>query len=344
MRLLIVLFVLLGFNRCDNFRKSKQDLEAKESYRIISYNVENLFDTWDEEYKFDDDFTPYGSYYWGKEKYEKKIADIGKVLINASGDKVPAIIGLMEIENEVVLEDLLTKSPLSKFQYAIVHEDSPDERGIDVALLYDTKQFQYLDYEIGRVEFPKPIEDRTRDILLVKGILNQDTIYVAVNHWPSRRGGESVSAPKRFFVAKLLKQKVREISKAQPNAGIIIMGDFNDTPTDKSITTYLGALEYNQADTLVNLMTPFAKKGLGTYKYQNQWNLLDQFIVSKNLFDEHGSLYLTNESAHIFAPEWLREGDPVYPGDRVYRTFLGPRYIGGYSDHFPIVLDIYSRN
>jgi len=323
---------------------SQVETVNKPSYRLISYNVENLFDTWDEEFKFDDDFTPTGRNYWGRERYEKKLNDIGKVLVNVSGDEVPAIIGLVEIENKTVLEDLLAKSPLQKFQYAIVHEESPDERGIDVALLYDTEQFRYLDHQIGRIEFPSPIRDRTRDMLMVKGMLGGDTVYVSVNHWPSRRGGDAETELKRIYVAKQLKEKTDAILDEQPNAGIIIMGDFNDTPLNRSVEETLAAKPWGSEDArYINMFYAKAKAGEGTYKYQNQWNMLDQFIVSYNLTDDVGNLFVTENSATIYDADWLKEGDPVYPGDRIFRTFRGPRYVGGYSDHFPIVLDVYKR-
>lgn len=337
----IVFSLLFLSQTCEQVSSQDETTPSKSEYRIVSYNVENLFDTYDDEFKFDDEFTPYGSYYWGKKKYEKKLNDIGKVLVNLAEGNVPAIIGLVEIENKTVLEDLVKQSPLSKFQYGIVHEESPDERGIDVALLYDENQFHYISHQIGRIHFPKPIEDKTRDILFVKGILAKDTIFVAVNHWPSRRGGASISEPKRKYVAKKLKEKTEAILAKQPNAGIIIMGDFNDTPTNKSLYQSLGAKSLEDKNSqLVNLMYPYEKQGIGTYKFRNQWNLLDQFIVSRNLTDNIGALKITQKSAKIFDVDWLKEDDPTYPGKRLNRTFLGPRYKGGYSDHFPIYLDI----
>lgn len=337
--ILFSLFIII--QTCQPISSQNESKPLQDKYRIVSYNVENLFDTDDDEFKFDNDFTPYGRYSWGKKKYEKKLNDLGKVLVNLSEENNPAVIGLVEIENRTVLEDLINQSPLSKFQYGIVHEESPDERGIDAALLYDENQFQYISHQVGRIHFPKPINDKTRDILFVKGILAKDTVFIAVNHWPSRRGGASISEPKRTYVAKQLKEKAEAILKQQPNAGIIIMGDFNDTPTNKSLEQSLGAKPFNESNSLlVNLMHPFEKKGIGTYKYRNQWNLLDQFIVSRNLTDSTGSLFITQHSAKIFNADWLTEDDPNYPGKRLNRTFLGPRYKGGYSDHFPIYLDI----
>jgi len=340
-----VLFLLFPFLvvQC-NQAPQQATVSNKKSFRVICYNVENLFDTWDDEFKYDDDFTPFGSYYWGKKKYEKKVNDIGKVLVNVSEHEVPALIGLVEVENKKVLEDLINVSPLQKFQYAIIHEESPDERGIDVALLYDTEQFQYLDHQVGRIEFPTDKSDKTRDMLLVKGLLGGDTIYVSVNHWPSRRGGSAESEFKRVYVAEQLKEKTDAILAKQPNAGVIIMGDFNDTPLNRSIEEGLDAKPWGtDSAKYINLFYEDAQKGLGTYKYQNQWNMLDQFIVSNSLLDGEGGLYITKDSASIYDADWLKESDPVYPGDRINRTFIGPRYNGGYSDHFPIVLDIYKR-
>ncbi|MBX2845131.1 MAG: endonuclease [Saprospiraceae bacterium] len=344
MRWLCFVFLFGFVDRCDQFRSNSEALNYKDSYRIVSYNVENLFDTWDEPYKFDDDFTPMGANRWTRARYEKKVQDIGKVLVNAAGDKVPAVIGLIEVENRKVLEDLLNNSPLRKFQYAIIHEDSPDERGIDVAFLYDTDQFNYIDYQIGRIEFPDDVEDETRDILMVKGSFGKDTVFFAVNHWPSRRGGVAETAPKRMHVAETLRAKTDAIRAKQPNAHIILMGDFNDSPFDVSVANGLkaGALNNNTAP-LINLMSERYRNGQGTYKYQNQWNMLDHFIVSRNLLDEEGKLFIADNSLQIFAPDYLREADPNYPGERIFRTYRGPNYVGGYSDHFPIVLDVFVR-
>ncbi len=339
-------FLLLTVSLCscqNGTSYSDTTQQSKKSYRIISYNVENLFDTIDDPSKLDDDFTPYGDNFWGKMRYEKKVNDIGKVLVNCSDTKAPALIGLVEVENKSVLEDLIHNSPLSKFSYEIVHEDSPDERGIDVALLYDTTQFQYLDYQIGRIQFPNHLADRTRDILLVKGILNKDTLFVAVNHWPSRRGGLTSSEPKREYVASQLLQKVESIVEKQPNSGILILGDFNDTPKNKSIAEVLGAKDWESNSELIDLMIPLEDKGLGTYKYQNQWNMLDHFIISRNLTDQNGSLLIAKNSVQIINQDWLNEDDPMYPGKRIYRTYRGPNYVGGFSDHYPIVMDIFTQ-
>lgn len=338
--LLYFSFILLT-QQCSNTPPESRASVQKEGYRILSYNVENLFDTYDEPNKFDDDFTPYGDYLWGKQKYIKKLKDIGKVIVNTSYDgKVPAVIGLIEVENRQVLEDLVSSTSLEKFEYSIVHEESPDERGIDVALLYDKKQFTYIEHDIIRIDFPKAIEDKTRDILLVSGVLATDTICFAVNHWPSRRGGASRSEPKRMFVAKQLKSRIDELAIKHSNAGFVIMGDFNDMPSNRSIREGLNAKSWNEESSFINLMSSMEKEGLGTYKYQNQWNMLDQFMVSKNLTDEAGSLRVTATSASIFDSSFLKEPDSSYPGDKPFRTFRGPKYNGGYSDHFPIVLDI----
>ncbi len=338
------LFLLLFFACSTNKSTPTASSSGQLSYRIVSYNVENLFDTYDEPSTFDEAFTPQGVNHWTNERYEEKVNNIGKVLINSSnGQRPPALIGLVEIENKHVLEDLLNKSPLSKFQYAIVHEDSPDERGIDVALLYDTAQFTYLDDQIGRIQFPQDHNDKTRDILIVKGLLNKDTVYVAINHWPSRRGGVARSEVKRRYVAQVLHKKVEDLLAQNPEVGIIVMGDFNDTPTNRSLNEDLDAGPWEGGQKLINLMWAFEKQGRGSYKYQNQWNMLDQFVISRNLTDKKGRLIITPESARIGNYDWLTEQDPNYPGKRIYRTFRGPKYVGGYSDHYPIVLDIFTQ-
>ncbi len=335
-------------NSCsrNSFNPDKPTDRNGNFYRIVSYNVENLFDTYDEPYKLDDDFTPEGANRWTKYRLNKKIVDLGKVLVNAAGNEVPAVIGLMEVENADVLESLLRYSPLKKFKYKIIHEESPDERGIDVALLYDSDQFTYLNYQIGRIEFPFDAEDQTRDILMVKGVFGKrDTVYFAVNHWPSRRGGVAETEPKRVFVANQLKEKVEGILKKQPNAGVIMMGDFNDDSNNKSIREALKAGDWDEQDNFdyIDLLASRSKKGLGTYKYRDQWNMLDHFIITKNLTDDVGRLYIDESSVRIFAPDWLKEEDPNFPGNRIFRTYRGPQYVGGISDHFPLVLDVWVR-
>lgn len=320
---------------------------AKESYdmRIVTYNVENLFDTKHDEGKRDHDFLPWGMNNWTQERYQTKLKKIFKVLANISEWEYPAIISLTEIENRAVLEDLISATPLSESDYAILHEESPDVRGIDVAILYKESMFQPISHEAILVNFPGQKNFKTRDILYTKGVVNKkDTLHFFVTHFPSRLGGEAESEPKRLRAATILRNKADSILIQEPNANIIITGDFNDDPTNASVYSVLRGketLENAEPGDFFNMMYASYMKGYGSYKYQSTWNMLDQFIVSPSLLDKNNGIYTTTTSAYIFQPDWLSINDDRHPGLKPLRTYSGPNYIGGYSDHYPVFMDIY---
>jgi len=257
-----------------------------------------LFDTLDTEFTNDEDFTPQGSYRWTPYRYWKKIKDIGKVLVSTSSYSVPGVIALVEVENYEVLEDILTNSPLRKFQYAIVHEDSPDERGIDVALLFDTDQFSYNSHEVIEVEFPFDKDDKTRDMLVVNGAIADDCYTIVVCHWPSRRGGQAISEGKRIHAAKELEQYL--IREYREECRLLVLGDFNDDNQSASIQ-YLIQTEFDLRDAFLQI----EMQGNGSYKYQNQWNMLDHIFISEEV-------NLLN--AELFSPDFLQTEDVNYPG------------------------------
>ena len=322
------------------------EIEERESFRIVFYNVENLFDVYDDPNTQDEEFTPRGLKGWNKVKYEDKLAKISKVMLNIGGWGMPEIIGVCEVENKDVLQDLVNETPLAKFNYQIVHEQSVDERGIDVGLLYDKTRFHYLHHEIIRHVFPFDAINATRDILYVKGLVKEadDTLHLFVNHWPSRRGGLEVSEPYRMYVAQRLKHKTDSLFRNNNNANIVIMGDFNDEPSNRSLSEGLAAkgdlAEVKNGD-LYNFMYPLKNsKGLGTYKYQTFWNMLDHMIVSEALLDDEGTLRAHENAAQIFMPDWLYMDDEMNTGRRPFRTFGGSIYYQGYSDHFPVFLDL----
>lgn len=320
---------------------------GQESYdmRIVTYNVENLFDTQHDEGKRDQDFLPWGMNNWTQERYQTKLKRIFKVIANISEWGYPAIISLTEIENRTVLEDLISATPLSESDYAIIHEESPDVRGIDVAILYRKSIFQLISHEAILVQLPGDPYFKTRDILYAKGIVNHnDTLHFFVTHFPSRRGGEAESEMKRLQAASILRNKADSILAYNSDAKIIITGDFNDDPTNASVYEVLRGketLEQSIPGDFFNMMYESYKKGYGTYKYQSNWNMLDQFIVSSSMLDQSSSTYTTTSSAYIFQPEWLSVKDDRHPGYKPLRTYSGPNYIGGYSDHYPIFMDIY---
>lgn len=309
------------------------------------YNVENLFDTHDDPLKEDDDFLPDGFMRWTPWKYWEKLRNTTRVITAVGGMQSPALIGLCEVENDSVLFDLTRRSPLRAQEYEYIITDSPDDRGIEVALLYQRHQFKPLQTCEYQIKFNRRNTRPTRNILHVAGeVLNGDTLDLFICHFPSRSGGQRETEPARIEAATLLKNKVDSLFGIRENAHIIIMGDFNDHPGDKSLSQILGARSIHsplQRDQLYNLFHHRAKEPeFGTYKYQGKWEILDQFIVSGDLLMKGNSVYLKNSEAHIFKADFLLEDDERYYGKKPYRTNMGPRYIGGFSDHLPIYMDL----
>lgn len=307
------------------------------------YNVENLFDTFDDSLINDEEFLPQGERYWNNHKYYAKLDNIYKVIIAIGKWNPPAIIGLCEIENRKVLNDLVDNTPLVKFQYQIIHKESPDHRGIDVGFLYRKELFKPLNYEAIPIHFPNHPEIKTRDILYVKGIAKKtDTLNIFINHWPSRWGGQLESEGRRLFVASVLKAKVDSLIKINPHSNIIITGDFNDYPNNKSIHDILNASQnYDQiTDTLLYNLSAYLNKTkhIGTHKYQGEWGVLDQFIVSGYILNKKNKLSTSLDDVHIFNADFLLEPDEGYFGYKPKRTFVGYKYNGGFSDHLPTYL------
>ncbi len=316
---------------------------ADSLHRIMFYNVENLFHPSDDSLKADDDFTPTGSYHWTYKKYYRKIAMIGKVIVAAGMGDPPWLVGLAEIENENVLKDLYYNSPLRNYRYRFVHYDSPDRRGVDVALLYRDSCVRVLRSRKIPVVFPFDTFARNRDILYaVVQFPSGDSLHVLVNHWTSRYGGYAATVPKRNYYASVVRHCADSLMAENPRAKILIMGDFNDYPTDESMRDFLRVKEFSPRfprDTLYNLMLPMARQSLhGTHKHEDFWGCLDQFIASDAwLTDSTGVRQVGG--AHIFDADFLLVDDEKYGGKKNYRTFLGPRYIGGFADHLPVYVD-----
>lgn len=303
------------------------------SCRFMFYNVENLFDTINNPDTRDEEFLPEGNRHWGSWKYQTKLNHIYKVIMAVKEWETLPFIGLCEVENKTVLNHLLYKTPLFQNGYKIIHQDSPDERGIDVAMLYQPGEFTLINYQYFPLKFQEDPTDRTRDLLYVKGtVFGGDTLHFFINHWPSRYGGYSLTAPKRLAAARFLTKKVDSITKTNAHAAIIIAGDFNDEPSDESITALL---EEAESDRLISL--PLSGN-TGTTKYRSQWYLFDQVIVSKSLTHEKNGLSVKEMQIGMFP--FLLHDDERYGGEKPYRTYLGPRYQGGFSDHLPVFIDI----
>jgi predicted extracellular nuclease len=324
------------------FPISAQDLpQAKNSTTIVFYNVENLFDIVDEPGKTDEEFTPVSPKKWDSEKYEKKIGDLAEVLSSINSNELPGIIGLAEVENDKVLEDLINSSRLKKGNYAIVHYDSNDERGIDVALLYSKNEFKLIESKPIPVVFGFDIVDVTRDILYVKGVTNDGkTCHIFVNHWPSRTTGEQDSEIKRITAAVTLRKEVDNILNYENDARIIIIGDFNDEPTNKSLLQILNATNkrknINNRD-LYNLMYDIQNIGTtGTIKYQNAWQVFDQIIVSPALLKKGDGYYVNFDDGRIYSNESMLFTNPETGFKSPNRTYGGDTYYGGVSDHLPV--------
>lgn len=315
------------------------------SARVVFYNVENLFDIYDDSLTRDEEFTPEGERHWNNRKFYSKINSVYKVIMAMSESGPPALVGLSEIENRFVLEKLVNETPLKNFGYKIIHYESPDWRGIDVALLYRDEMFEPLFSEAIPVKFPFDTASRTRDILYAKGLLlDSDTLHIFVNHWPSRYGGYMPTVPKRNHAAKILRSVTDSILQVNENAAILITGDFNDGPNDESISKILNTkdpYEYNLQSDYYNLMLnkqddwPY-----GSLKYQQGWDKFDMMIVSGALLDVDSPLQVYEKKATIFHPTFLLENDLTYLGQKPNRTYIGFKYHGGFSDHLPVFVDI----
>lgn len=315
--------------------------------RVMFYNTENLFLPENDSLTNDEDFTPTGLKGWTYYRYQQKLNNIYKVIMAAGGWEPPGAIGFCELECRQVLEDLINKTPLKKFGYKVVHEDSPDRRGIDVGFIYRPSKFKYIEHEAIRVNMPFDPDVRTRDVLHIRGqVLGKDTLSIFVNHWPSRWGGQVQSEPRRVFVASLIRQRIDEMLAKDPNAKAVVIGDLNDHATDKSLVETLKAKGNRDSlakGELYNYTFELDKNWqLGSHKYQGHWGTLDHVIITEPLLNEKRKNHLRAEEsgAHIFAARFLLEEDTRYLGLQPFRTYAGPRFIGGFSDHLPVYIDL----
>lgn len=306
------------------------------------YNLENLFDTLDTPDVRDTEFSPKGSKNYGSKLYGEKLDHLAQVISEIGTELTPdgaAILGVAEIENKSVLEDLVAHPKLASRNYAIVHYDSPDRRGIDVALLYQPKYFKVMRSDAIPAELYAADSSRilTRDILWVTGNFDGEIIHLLVNHWPSRRGGAAASAPLRNACAKINKEVIASITSHNKNAKVIVMGDFNDDPVNESLKNVLIAKrKKNQVGPggIYNPMENYYKKGIGSNAYRDAWSLFDQMLFTSGWLDEEQSGYFFKQ-AKIYNKPYLTQKTGQYKG-YPFRTFVGDAYLGGYSDHFPV--------
>lgn len=306
---------------------------------LAFYNVENLFDTQNDPRTNDEDFLPKGKLEWTQDRYEAKLKNIALVTDKLKGD-LPIFMGMVEVENKSVLEDLINMTSLKDGHYKISHKDSPDKRGIDVALIYREDYAKLLDSESLNVDLGAVL---TRDILYNKFELKGgEILHTFVNHWPSRRKGQEASEYKRVKAATVLKAKTIEILKKDPQANIVIMGDFNDYPDNKSLKSVLKAGTDTRAlyNLAYKLHKAAPKTNKGSHSYKGKWGMLDQIIVSPNMMDKHGKFAISQSDFDVFYKDWLIFQHPKYKTYQPNRTYAGPKYIGGYSDHLPVFLEL----
>ncbi len=304
------------------------------------YNLENLFDTIKQDNLNGEEFTPDGKYRWNTERYNIKMKNMSEVISRIGDEKVkggPVIMGLSEIENRSVLEDLINQPALKSMNYGIVHYDSPDKRGVDVGLIYQKQHFTVINSYPVEVTMPNDTGFYTRSQLVVSGLFDGDPIYIIVNHWPSRSGGEKRSEPKRARAAQVCRSIADSIMQRDPNAKILIMGDLNDDPIDASLVKYLKAKKTIEECKLGDLYNPsykLFKDGVGSLAYRDSWNLFDQIIVSYPLIEKDKSSYRLYQ-AKVYNKNYLTTKDGQYTG-YPWRTYVGTTFMGGYSDHFPV--------
>jgi len=331
--IVLAVFIIIGiFSSCEK--------QPTKTFSFAFYNVENLFDTIDDPAINDESFLPDSKVPWNTVRYQHKLDNIAKVISSVDSTGFPTLFGLCEVENEKVLQDLINQPAVKAANYSILHKDSPDERGIDVALLYRNNYYQPVATNYIKFTFPWDPENKTRDILYSKGVIGEkDTLHVFVNHWVSRWGGQEETEPAREFIGRTIKHLTDSIFNLQPNANIIIAGDLNDNPTDKSVSTDLGAIPVNhslQEKTLYNLSFNIYKGGEGSLYYKG-WDMFDQVIVSSAILNGDNGIKASALEQTVIKYDWMLYHPKKGPA-RPNRTASSGKYFGGYSDHLPVFI------
>lgn len=310
---------------------------------VAFYNCENFFDTKNDPNKKDDEFLPDSPMKWDETRFMNKLTKIAQVLDSTvEGPALPALVGLVEIENKEVLEELVSKSQFKERSYAVLSTDSPDERSIDCGLLYDKSVFSLVDFKEINATNPKIGDYKTRNVLFATlKASNNDVFYVFVNHWPSRREGEKESEPRRIYAAEQVRAKINELQKKDKNAKIIVMGDFNDHPDNVSI---LNTLKANDAPKdkgdLYNAFYTLDKDKQGTHYYDKEWRVLDQIIVSQGLTSAKKGYRFDPKNAHILKKDFVLFKNNKTGEVKPNRTYSGEKYYNGYSDHLSVYITL----
>jgi len=316
--------------------KAQEELGVATPAYILFYNVENLFDVSNDSLILDDEFTYSGIRHWSFSRMRDKFQKISRVILNVGQWHPPVLVGLCEVENSKVLNLLLNETNLYDFGYRVVHYDSADERGIDVALFYLNQRFDVITSESLPINFGEG-ERPTRDILYVKGVIdNVDTLHILVNHWSSRYGGSSATQWKREFAAQRLRVFCDSLYSYNNENLIIVMGDFNEGHRSELFSEHLkvGKLENEE----VNLISPalYLPANVGSIKFNYHWQLYDQIILSRRFFDIESPIFIEDPKIDIIDFPFLLERDDEYGGYKPFRTYVGMRYNGGFSDHLPV--------
>lgn len=345
LRFVAILFLLLCCRFTVQGQETAKGIKDSLCFRVLFWNVENLFDTRHDSLKQDTEFLPTAIRKWTPHRYWKKLNDVAQVVAAAGQWEPPALIGLCEVENDSVLRDLTRRSPLRHMNYRYLMTQSPDRRGLDVALLYRRDLFKPITHQGIRIAPPSKHEP-TRDILHVEGLLlNGDTLDVFVCHFPSRARGKKATEAYRIHCAHTLKEHIEQLANKRQQPRTLIMGDFNDYPHDDSFQKVLQVLpahrstSYEEA-TLYELLSHQRKvSSQGTYKHNGRWGILDHFLISGSLLNAHASFFTHMNQARIVMLPFLLTDDLKSGGKEPFRTYRGMKYQGGFSDHLPILLD-----
>ena len=323
---------------------------AQKPYKVVFYNFENLFDTIHDPGVLDEEFTPEGPKKWNSAKYTRKIGNLERVLFDiAAEDKdYPVVIGVSEIENRSVMEDVIAQPKLAPGNYRIVHYDSPDARGVDVAFYYRPDVFKLEGSAAIPLKMPELPNFRTRDFVTMWGTIDSEPFFFLVSHWPSRLGGKDASEFKRIAVGEQMRRIADSVLKVNPATKIVAMGDFNDDPTDQSMLEGLGAKPKTKELQPGDFFSPFhavLRAGMGTLAYGDAWNLFDNIVVSENLVNaKPGELRLVRAPGskyygNVFKRNYMIQREGQFKGYPL-RTYVGNNFQGGYSDHFPVYIYI----
>ena len=336
-----ILLIIIVFAFSQNEVNAQAEKVKYNIYSVAFYNLENFFDTINDPLKRDEDFLPTGSYKWTSKRYNLKLKHMAKVVsklgVEKTGGIPPTIVGFSELENQQVIQDLIDTAPLNKYPYKIAHVESPDHRGVDVALIYRSDIFE-MDKFYARELWVKNAYKNfaTRNQLVVEGMLAGEKTAFLVNHWPSRAAGSRY----REAAGALNRTIIDSLRSVYPGIHCITMGDLNDDPSNKSLTKGLGAVgdkeQLSDKNILYNPMVKMHKKGLGTLAYRDGWNLFDQIIFTKELALKKDKTKLMFYKAEICSYDFLKNKSGRYKG-YPFRTYAGGNYAGGYSDHFPVV-------